>query len=58
MGDGMKRVSALLFSIGRTLGAVFQGQIECRAPALTITDTSKSSSEVYGKTEGFTSSAV
>jgi len=36
----------------------FQGQIERRAAALTITDTPKSSSEVYGKIEGFTSPAV
>jgi hypothetical protein len=45
----MKRVAALLFGVGRTLGALI---------SLTITDAHKSSSEVYGKIEGFTSPAV
>jgi hypothetical protein len=36
----------------------FQGQIEHRIGELTITAAHKSSSEVYGKIEGFTSSAV
>jgi hypothetical protein len=45
----MKRVSALQFDVGRTLGAL---------ATLTITDAHKSSSEVYGKIEGFTSPAV
>jgi len=45
----MKRISALQFGVGRTLGAL---------ATLTITDAHKSSSEVYGKIEEFTSLAV
>jgi len=45
----MNRVSALQFEVGRILGAL---------AALTITDVHKSSSEVYGKIEGFTPPAV
>jgi hypothetical protein len=45
----MNRVSALQFDVGRTLVAL---------ATLTITDAHKSSSEVYGKIEGFTPPAV
>jgi hypothetical protein len=49
MDDGMKGVLALQVGVGRTFGAPV---------TLTITDAHKSSSEVYGKIEGFTSPAV
>ena len=59
MGDGMKRVfGALVLASDELLGLVPRSNFERRAPALTITDTPKSSSEVYGKIEGFTSPAV
>ena len=56
----MKRVfGALVLASDELLGGWFQGQIlNAGAAALTITDTPKRSSEVYGKIEGFTSPAV
>ena len=59
MGDGNEaRLGAPVLASDELLGLVPRSNFECRAPALTITDTPKSSSEVYGKIEGFTSPAV
>ena len=49
MGDGNEARLGAPVDVGRTLGAL---------ATLTITDAHKSSSEVYGKIEGFTSPAV
>jgi hypothetical protein len=59
MGDEMKRVfGALVLASDELLGLVPRSNFECPALAVTITNTPKSSSEVYGKIEGFTSPAV
>jgi hypothetical protein len=56
--NGARFRRRLVLASGELLGLV-PGQIfEGRGAALTITDTLKSSSEVYGKIEGFTSYAV
>jgi hypothetical protein len=49
MSDGNEARLGAPVDVGRTLGAL---------ATLTITDAHKSSSEVYGKIEGFTSPAV
>ena len=49
MSDGNEARLGTPVDVGRTLGAL---------ATLTITDAHKSSSEVYGKIEGFTSPAV
>jgi hypothetical protein len=55
----MKRVSALRFTVGRILGSAgSRAKLNTALATLTIIDAHKSSSEVYGKIEGFTSSAV
>jgi hypothetical protein len=55
----MKPVSALLFTVGGILGSAgSKAKLNTALATLTITDAHKSSSEVYGKIEGFTSPAV
>jgi hypothetical protein len=56
--DGRRVFGALVLASDELLGLVPRSNFECRAAALTITDTPKISSEVYGKIEGFTSPAV
>ena len=54
----MKRVSALQFVWEELDERRFLGKLNTALATLTISDADKSSSEVYGKIEGFTSPAV
>jgi hypothetical protein len=59
MGDGNEaRLGAPVYRRANSWSAGSRAKLNTTLPTLTITDAHKSSSEVYGKIEGFTSPAV